>query len=72
MLFISELDGIQNDRMNGVCGKMPVGRKFLLIAACIIITAIIIVICVECFSNGQPSEFDGTLVNSVKEMVQEG
>ncbi len=51
---------------------MPVRKKFLLIAACIIITAIIVVIFVECFSNGQPSEFDGTLVNSLAERMKEG
>ncbi len=51
---------------------MPVRKKFLLIAACIIIMAIIIVIFVECIGNGRPSEFDGTLVNSMMERMKEG
>ncbi len=51
---------------------MTVRKKFLLIAACIVIMAIIVVIFVECFQNGQPSEFDGTLVDSLVERMKEG
>jgi nitrogen fixation-related uncharacterized protein len=51
---------------------MSVRKKFILIAACIIIMAIIVVIFVECFRNGQPSEFDGTLVDSLVERIKEG
>ncbi len=45
---------------------MSAKRKIVIIAACLIISAIIIVVCVECFGNGQPSKFDGTLVKSLE------
>ena len=41
---------------------MATKKKYLLIATLIIITAVIIVICVSIFMNGQITEFDGTLV----------
>lgn len=46
--------------------QMSVKKKFLCIAAIIIISAIIIVLCVGFFTGGEPSEFDGTLVNNLE------
>jgi hypothetical protein len=41
---------------------MTVKKRLFWIAALIIISAIIIVLCVGYFTGGQASEFDGTLV----------
>ncbi|MDD3173306.1 MAG: hypothetical protein PHF63_06550 [Herbinix sp.] len=41
---------------------MTVKKKVFWITTLIIITAIVIVLCVGYFIDGQPSEFDGTLV----------
>lgn len=46
---------------------MSLKKKVLYIAAFIIITAIIVVVCVECFGNSSPSDFDGTLVKTMIE-----
>ncbi|MDF2944826.1 MAG: hypothetical protein K0S01_3684 [Herbinix sp.] len=42
---------------------MTVKRRFIWITACIIIAAVIIVLCVSYYTGDKASEFDGTLVN---------
>ena len=42
---------------------MTVKKKFFWIAAFIVISAVIIVLCVSYFTGGQASVFDGTLVD---------
>jgi hypothetical protein len=41
---------------------MSVKKKFFWISAIVLIAAIVIVICISLLTNGQVSEFDGTLV----------
>lgn len=41
---------------------MTARKKVVWITACIIITAVLIVLCVELISGGKITEYDGTLV----------
>jgi hypothetical protein len=41
---------------------MSTKKRFLMIAAFIIVAAVAIVICVECFTGERNAEYDGTLV----------
>ena len=45
--------------------EMVKRRRIILVAACLVVTAIAIVLLVTIFSGGKGDEYDGTLVRSV-------
>ncbi|MBB2181989.1 hypothetical protein H0486_03755 [Lachnospiraceae bacterium MD1] len=42
---------------------MRIKKKYFWISACIILAAVLIVLCVGYFTGNQVTEYDGTLVN---------